>query len=34
MDIAILLFVPFIVAMGLYCMNDPLTRRFWDEWEK
>lgn len=31
---AIILFVPFVVAFGLCCANDPLTRRFWDEWEK
>ena len=33
MDLAIL-FVPFLVAMGLYCSNDPLTRRFMDDWER
>jgi len=32
MDV-IVLFVPFIVAMAAYCMNDPLTQRFWDEWD-
>lgn len=30
----IILFVPFIFAFGMYCANDPLTRRFWDEWER
>lgn len=31
---AIVLFVPFIFAFAMYCMNDPLTRRFWDEWDE
>ena len=30
MELAIM-FVPFILAMGLYCSNDPLTRRFMDD---
>lgn len=30
MDV-IVLFVPFIVAFGMYCANDPLTRRFMDD---
>lgn len=32
MELAIM-FVPFILAMGLYCANDPLTRRFMEDWE-
>ena len=31
---AIVLFVPFIIAFAMYCANDPLTKRFWDEWER
>lgn len=30
MELAIM-FVPFILAMGLYCANDPLSQRFWDD---
>jgi hypothetical protein len=30
MDV-IVLFVPFIVAFGMYCANDPLSRRFMDD---
>ena len=32
MELAIM-FVPFILAMELYCSNDPLTRRFMEDWE-
>lgn len=32
MDLAII-FVPFVVFFGLVCVNDPLTRRFIDDWE-
>ena len=28
---AIVLFVPFIVAFGMYCANDPLSQKFWDD---
>ena len=31
---AIIIFFPFVMAFGLYCMHDPLTRRFWDGWEE
>mgnify|MGYP006874881900 CR=1 FL=1 len=30
MDV-IVLFVPFIVAFGMYCANDPLSQRFMDD---
>lgn len=30
MDV-IVLFVPFIVAFGMYCANDPLSRKFWED---
>lgn len=32
--IEVLLFAPFVIAFGLCCANDPLTRRFWEDlWE-
>ena len=30
MDV-IVLFVPFIIAFGMYCANDPLSQRFWED---
>lgn len=30
MDLAII-FVPFVVFFGLYCANDPLSQKFWDD---
>ena len=30
MELAVM-FVPFIVAFGMYCANDPLSQRFWDD---
>lgn len=30
MDV-IVLFVPFIVAFGMYCANDPLSRKFCED---
>ena len=32
MDV-IVLFVPFIVAFGMYCANDPLSQRFMEDLE-
>ena len=32
MELAVM-FVPFILAMGLYCANDPLSQRFMEDLE-
>lgn len=27
----IILFVPFVVAFGMFCAYDPLSQKFWDD---